>query len=283
MRTPAMMVTIGTGLLVATTAAAKPTGITGASGKGGDFCNKCHSGGATPTVMLTGPAVLAPGGMATYTLTITGGAAVAGGLDAALDDAALAAGATLGTVTANTRVAAGEVTHNQPLPFDQGTLKILFSVKASDDARAITLYVAGNSTNKDGTNSGDRGAATTMAINVVVPDLAGATDAASGASDLATAAPDLAGAPSPSGRDMATPAGDSGSAGPPAGMSSGGCAVVPGRHGAARGRTGEATTLVALMALLLGRIVRLSRRARRGSAGPATTAFVASWRARARH
>jgi hypothetical protein len=50
-----MVVTIGTAFFVATTAAAKPT------------------------VMLTGPSVLAPGRMATYTLTITGGAAVAGG------------------------------------------------------------------------------------------------------------------------------------------------------------------------------------------------------------
>src|SRR5437764_193912 len=203
-------------------AGARPTGITGASGKSGFICNKCHSGGATPTVQLTGPSMLMAGAHATYTFTISGGAAVAGGLDAALDDASLAAGARLATVSPLTQLLNGEVTHTQPHDFAAGALTFQFAVAAPAAARTMTLWVAGNSTNHDGTNSGDKAAGTSMTITVAAPapppDFAGAppgADLSSGATDPPPDASDLAIAPTPSGSDLATPAGDPGSAGPP--------------------------------------------------------------------
>src|SRR3954465_6486466 len=135
---------------LAAVAEARPTGITGASGKSGTICNRCHSGGATPTVSLSGPSTLAAGGRATYTFTITGGAAVAGGLDAALDDASLAAGASLATVSPHTQPRNGEVTHTQPNDFAAGSLTFQFALNAPATARTMTLWVAGNSTNHDG-------------------------------------------------------------------------------------------------------------------------------------
>jgi hypothetical protein len=280
-------------------AAAKPTGISGASGKSGFFCNKCHSGGATPTVTLSGPAMLQPGASATYTFTISGGAAVAGGLDAALDDAALAAGASLATVSPLTKLLNGEVTHSQPNDFTAGALTFQFAVKAPPSASTMTLFVAGNSTNHNGNNSGDRAAATTMTITVGSPppppppppaDFAGAppgSDLAQlPATDQGAAASDLAIGPSPSGPDLTTPAGDSGSAGPPAGdpssgdRSRSGCSTVPG----AVGDDGAALGWIVALALAgLGVAgARLSRRAPGRCAPPAPPASSGSASARVR-
>jgi MYXO-CTERM domain-containing protein len=261
---------------------ALPGGITGASGKSGSFCNRCHSGGATPTVTLQGPQMLATGATATYTLTIKGGAAAAGGLDAALDDAALAAGAHLSTVSPMTQLTNGEVTHTQPIAFANGTLTLQFAVTAATAPRVMTLYAAGNSTNHDGTKLGDQAAATTLTITVAGPpppppgdlasappaDLAGATEPDAGASDLASA-------PTPSGRDLATPAGGPGSAGPPAAPSSGGCSAAPG------GVDDSAWALAAAAALVLVAL-RSRRRALPWCAAPARPACAASARAPAR-
>jgi hypothetical protein len=274
----------------ATTASAKPGGITGASGKSGSYCNKCHSGGAQPTVKLEGPAMLAPGATANYTFTITGGAAVAGGLDAALDDASLAAGASLATVTANTRVAAGEVTHSQPHDFVAGSLSFVFAVQAPASARVMTIYVAGNSVNHDGKSSGDRANATTLAVSVGAADLGMhgpvAADLAASATDDLGAASDLMSAPSPTGRDLATPAGDPGSAGPPAGetsppngRSSSGCSAAPGRGDFGGDFDGGPSALLWCAAILM---LLSARRALRSSSRPATRAAAASWRAHAR-
>ncbi len=266
-------------ILWAATAAAHQNGITGVSGKAGGFCNQCHSGGATPTVALSGPATLTAGQTATYTLTITGGAAVAGGLDAALDDGALAAGAALATVSPSTQRASGEITHTQPVAFAGGALAFQFAVTAPAAARTMTLYAAGNSTNHDGTPAGDRAAATTMTITVAAPPPPGADLAVAPGADLATnptpAASDLA-TPSPSGRDLATPAGDFGSAGPPAGPSpsSSGCSI------GGRAAPPSVPWLVFVVAAVA--VALVSRRARRAPAPPAPPAPSASWRARAR-
>jgi len=287
----ALVILVGGGV-----AAARPTGISGASGKSGFICNQCHSGGATPTVQLTGPATLAAGAQATYTLTITGGAAVAGGLDAALDDASLAAGAHLGTVSPLTKISNGEVTHTQPNDFAAGTLSFQFAVVAPSAARTMTLWVAGNSTNHDGSSSGDKAAGTMMSITVAgapspPPDFAGAPPGAdlSVVTNPPPAASDLAVTPTPSGRDLATPAGDPGSEGPPAGAPSppqmmaaaqGGCSLAP---------DGAAPSTLALLLLALGYVAAafalaaaFSRRARRRSAPPAPPAPSASASARAR-
>ncbi|HEY2746767.1 MAG TPA: choice-of-anchor V domain-containing protein [Polyangia bacterium] len=273
----------GVVLLAAADARAHDDGIDGYSGKSGTVCNQCHSGGATPTVSLSGPTSLPAGGSGTYTLTIAGGAAVAGGLDAALDDASIAAGAHLATVSPSTKLMSGEVTHATPVKFSSGGLSFQFSVVAPAAARTMTLYAAGNSTNGNDSDSGDKAAATTMSIAVsgnVPPgaDLASATNPPATASDLAIA-------PTPSGRDLTTPAGDPGSAGPPAGgpssatMAQGGCALAPAGDG-------DAGALGWLLAFGLGALgvgaARVSRRARRASASPAPSAASASSPARAR-
>ena len=265
---------------LAANAEALPTGISGASGKSGTICNRCHSGGATPMVSLSGPATIAAGGQATYTFTIGGGAAVAGGLDAALDDASLAAGAHLTTVSPRTQILDGEVTHTQPNDFTAGSLTFQLAVNAPAAARTMTLWVAGNSTNHDGTKGGDKAAGTSMAITVAAappPDFAGAPPGA----DLSTAtnpppgASDLSVGPTPSGHDLATPAGDPGSAGTPAGDSSppnaarGGCSLAA--HAAA-------DTPLALLLLLAAAV---SRSIRRRYATPARPAPSGSASARA--
>src|SRR4051812_20331341 len=144
---------------LAAVAEARPTGISGASGKSGTICNRCHSGGATPTVSLSGPSTLAVGGHATYTFTITGGAAVAGGLDAALDDASLAAGASLATVSPHTQLLNGEVTHTQPNDFSGGFLSFQLAghaPPAAPNARTLMLWVAGDLAHRHGRKRGDR-------------------------------------------------------------------------------------------------------------------------------
>jgi hypothetical protein len=265
-------------------AGARPTGISGASGKSGFICNQCHSGGAAPTVQLTGPVTLAAGAQATYTFTITGGAAVAGGLDAALDDASLAAGAHLATISPLTKILDGEVTHTQPNDFASGALSFQFAVVAPGGARTMTLWVAGNSTNHDGSSSGDKAAGTMMTITVAgAADLSVVTNPPLPASDLAVT-------PTPSGRDLATPAGDPGSEGPPAGAPSpqqmmaaaqGGCSLAP---------AAPAPSMLALLMLALGYVAAafalaaaFSRRARRPLAPPAPPTPSASASARARH
>jgi hypothetical protein len=256
-------------------AGAHEDGITGYSGKSGTFCNKCHSGGVAPTVMLDGPTTLAAGSSATYTFTITGGAGAAGGLDAALDGASIAAGARLATVSPSTKLVSGEVTHTQPVSFASGSLTFQLSVVAPAAAGTMTLYVAGNSTNHDGTDKGDRAAATSLAITVDGPppppgaDLSSVTIPPGEASDLAMA-------PSPSGRDLTTPAGDPGSVGPPAGapstMAQGGCAMAGPPVGGGAG-------VLALFALCY---VAFRYRALRACAPRAPRAPSASATARAR-
>jgi hypothetical protein len=236
-------------------------------------------------VQLTGPATLQAGESGMYTLTIMGGAAVAGGLDAALDDDALAAGAHLGTVSASTKLLGGEVTHTAPVGFTAGSLSFQFAVVAPASARTMTLYVAGNSTNQNGSDTGDKAAATTMSIEVAGPpapapspgaDLSGVTNPPGEASDLAIA-------PSPSGRDLTTPAGDPGSAGPPAGVpsngarSQGGCVLAGARPNGGVGGMGALAMLV-----MLAIAARARRRALRACARRAPPAPSASGRERAR-
>jgi hypothetical protein len=282
---------------LAADAAAHENGITGESGKSGSTCNDCHSGGKTPTVKLAGPSTLQAGASATYTLTISGGAAVTGGLDAALDDASLTAGASLATVSAMTQLLDGEITHTQPVGFTSGSLAFQLTVKAPATARTMTLYAAGNSTNGNGSDSGDKAAATTMSITVAgstpppatPPDFAGAPPGAdlATATDPGPAASDLGIPPTPSGRDLATPAGDPGSVGTPAGgsshatASSSGCSMLP-----VAGAADDGGALDFALAFALGLFgwagARLSGRARRpllGSTPPPSSGF-ASARAR---
>lgn len=146
-------------------------GFTGFSGKQGMTCNQCHTGGVAPTVTVTGPASLMPGASATYTVTMTGGAAVRGGFNAATSAGGLIAGA-------NSKVVSGEVTQTAPVAFAAGALAFSFTLQAPMQPGPLTLYAAGNSVNNNTTVAGDQAAAATFNVVVVDPN---AMDADAGA------------------------------------------------------------------------------------------------------
>jgi hypothetical protein len=135
-------------------------GRSGSSGMTGSICNGCHAGGTTPTVELTGPTSLATDASGTYTLTITGGAAVVGGLDVATS------GGTLQATDSATKLKSGEVTHKASTPFIGNSLVFTFTLVAPSTDGTVTLYAAGLSADDDGSSSGDKSAAATLAVSV---------------------------------------------------------------------------------------------------------------------
>ena len=160
---------IGAALLCAAAlpAGASPGGITGLSGNpataGGATCTVCHGGGIVPTVTLSGPTLVTPGTLNTYTLTISGGQQIAGGLDVSTN---------LGTLAVNpadggTRLQSGEITHRSPRTVNAG-LEVVWSFdwQAPILPGMATLYGAGNSVNLNFNTSGDRHNNTTLQITV---------------------------------------------------------------------------------------------------------------------
>src|SRR3954447_6021115 len=83
-------------------------GYSGAPGTGS--CNDCHSGGAAPSVSLTGPDTLAAGQSGTYTFTVTGGSRV--GANIAITEMLAA----LNPVSANLGIAFRELYQVSPQP-----------------------------------------------------------------------------------------------------------------------------------------------------------------------
>jgi len=123
-------------------------GINGYSGNpatsAGNTCSTCHSGGATPTVNLTGPATVQPGTISTFTFTISGGQQNSGGLDISAD------GGTLINTLASTRLQVGEIIHNQrATAAGDGTVSWSFDWQAPTILGSYTIYGAGLSANGD--------------------------------------------------------------------------------------------------------------------------------------
>ncbi len=149
-------------LLAPAAAFATSGGVVGYSGKGGIFCTSCHGVGAgtVPTVAIEGPASLATGEVATYTVRITGGPGVRGGTNVAASTAAVGLAAGPGLV-----LEGGELRHTAPKAFASGNTSWTFFVTAPPTAGTFTLYAAGNSCNGMG-SGGDRSATTTRAITV---------------------------------------------------------------------------------------------------------------------
>ncbi|MCP3059387.1 hypothetical protein LXT21_11435 [Myxococcus sp. K38C18041901] len=149
--------------LVSGSAFAYATGQSNYSGKSGQTCSSgCHSrSGATPTVTIEGPATLNPGQTGSYTLVIAGGPGVRGGYNVAVDgEATLTAGGS------DSKKLSGELTHSQPKPFTDGSVRFAFSVVAPSTGTTLTLFGAGNSTNGNGEDTGDASAATTLKVKV---------------------------------------------------------------------------------------------------------------------
>lgn len=141
-----------------------PTGIFGYSGKTGNTCNICHSGGEVPAVTLAGPAVVTPGQTAVYSLVIAGGQEAGGGLDVAVEDD----GGFLTAVFTDTKLLNDELTHTAPKPAAaDGTVTFTFQWTAPLTAGIVTMYGAGNSVDLDGTNDGDAPNTTTLDILVI--------------------------------------------------------------------------------------------------------------------
>lgn len=146
------------------------TGISGFSGNpatnGGAICNQCHGGGATPAVVLNGPRTVEVGTTHTYTLTISGGQEIAGGLDVSVTGGLLAA------IETGTQILNGEATHTHPRLADaQGVVRFNFQWTAPATAGTIQMYGAGNSVNLNGTTSGDAPDSDSFVITVQNPGL----------------------------------------------------------------------------------------------------------------
>ncbi len=139
---------------------ASSNGISGFSGEGGATCNTCHMGGVAPTVTLTGPTLVAPNSNNTYTLTISGGQQVAGGLGVST---------TAGTLAASdpgTKILNAEVVQSAPRNADgNGDVIFTFDLTAPPSG-TLTLYAAGNSVNGANAAQGDLAAATSLLVTV---------------------------------------------------------------------------------------------------------------------
>lgn len=148
------------------------SGIVGSSGlQSGVSCTQCHavSTGTAPTVAIAGPTTLAPGTTGQYTLTLTGGPAVKGGLDVAADNV----NATLLGDGVATRASAGEVTHSAARLFSSGVLTFNFSMVAPSSPGTVKLYGAGNSTDGAGNATGDRSSLATLTVTISGTPVAG--------------------------------------------------------------------------------------------------------------
>jgi len=146
--------------LLSTPVLANSTGITGQSGKDGATCNTCHTGGAAPTVEISGPTTLAPNATGQYTLIIKGGAANVGGFNVAVDNTAAALQAGAGV-----KKMGSELTHSEAKAFANGEARFDFSLVAPASG-TVKIFGTGNSANKDFNSTGDRSAATTLSVTV---------------------------------------------------------------------------------------------------------------------
>jgi hypothetical protein len=128
---------------------------------GGETCTRCHSGGAVPSVSLTGPTSVPAGASGTYTLTISGGQQAGGGLDVSASGGAFVA------TDPGTRIQENEVTHESPRDADAaGVVSFTFEWRAPLGGGSYTLYGAGNSVDLNGGRSGDAAATATLAVEV---------------------------------------------------------------------------------------------------------------------
>jgi len=150
--------------------------------RGGTTCNgsSCHGAASTAvTTTLTGPTTLLAGTSALYTVSITQ-AGVGAGLNVAVDPSSLA-GATLGLVDANTQLLTNtatspvpQLTHTNGLinapAGNIGDWSYSFMVNAPLAAGTILINAVMNAFDGDGTEAGDLWDATTLAIQVVLPE-----------------------------------------------------------------------------------------------------------------
>lgn len=154
-------------------------GLPGYSGKpsaiapAGESCNQCHTGGTAPTVIINGPATLAAGQSAEYTLVVTTAAIRAGGGIAGSDGVVL-------TNVAGLRDSFGEMVQNAPLTVNGGSATFRFMVKAPSTGTALKLWAVGLAANNSGNQTGDRAAHATRDVTITGGGVAPTPDAGGG-------------------------------------------------------------------------------------------------------
>jgi hypothetical protein len=161
-------------MLVASAASANPNGVAGYTGKPnatapqGESCNKCHAGGAAPQVTIDGPATLASGQTAEYTLVVRTGQTRAGAGIAASDGASLTAVSAL-------RDSFGELVQSSPRAVAGGSATFGFRVTAPATGGTMRLWAVGLASNGSGTG-GDRAAHATREVSVQGPPASASPD-----------------------------------------------------------------------------------------------------------
>lgn len=148
--------------LLSTAALANQLGVVGYAGNLTETCNACHSGGAVPTVSVTGPSTLQAGQTGDYRLTVSGGAGARAGMNVAVDSPA----AQLLGVAADTVSFGNEVHHAAPRAFTSGRATFAFKLLAPPFAGPVRLFGAGNSCNGNGSTSGDRAGFSTLTVTI---------------------------------------------------------------------------------------------------------------------
>lgn len=143
---------------------ANASGAIGYSGgpPNNENCNGCHTGGAAPTVVLTGPTSLGAGATGTYTLTVTGGAGVRAGMNVSVSDP----NASLNPSGTNVALAFKELHQTAAVPFNGGSATFSFTLTAPPYAGMVKLFGTGNSCNGNNGTSGDRSTSTTLDVTV---------------------------------------------------------------------------------------------------------------------
>jgi hypothetical protein len=149
-------------------ALANSGGKTGA-GATPQSCNgSCHSGGATPTVTLTGPVGrVEPGSLHTLTLRVRHMGGVVGTSGAGLN-VATSAGTLSVTEASGTKLQNGQVTHTGKRAINEGadTVRFEFGWTAPPTAGSVTLQGWGNAVNGAQGSAGDLAALASLTIDV---------------------------------------------------------------------------------------------------------------------
>ncbi len=117
-------------------------GIVGRTRKNGVGCT-CHdvNANANVHVWVSGPATVNAGSIHTYTLSMVGGPAVAGGFNVASRVGALS------STAVDVQTVSGELTHVSPKLFAGDTVRWTFRYTAPLGPTQDTIYSAGNSVN----------------------------------------------------------------------------------------------------------------------------------------
>ena len=115
---------------------ASPNGINGATKKSNSNGCSCHTSTITTSVsvLIQGPSTLQPSQVGNYTVTVSGGAGTAVGVDIA------ASAGTMQTSDGNLKILNGELTHPSKKGFSGGQYVFKFKLVAPANTGKITLF-----------------------------------------------------------------------------------------------------------------------------------------------